>query len=86
LSVVSSKSDQKISHECDILLEAKKILTDYYSNYTQDSNASKLDAFLSEIGDDMNNPFFMMKNTQKSSIETLDTMYIIKKSQLLKLN
>ena len=77
---------QQLNDDCNTLLSAKKIIIDYYSNYETNSNASKLDDCLSEIGNDIDNPFFLMKNNQKSSIQMLDTLYIIKKSKLLHLN
>lgn len=78
--------EQILDEECKILLSAKKILTDYHSTYDEDSNAIKLDNYLSDIGNDMNNPFFMLKNNLKTSTNTLDMLFVMKKSQLLKLN
>ena len=77
---------EKLHSDCEILLQAKKILMDYYSNYKPNSNASKLDLYLSKMGDDMYNPFLMLKENMKLSCETMDSIFIIKKSQILRLN
>lgn len=77
---------QKLESDCETLLQAKKILMDYYSNYKPNSNASKLDLYLSKMGDDMHNPFLMLKENIKSSCEILDSVFIIKKSIQIHLN
>lgn len=86
MSSITLDSDQKLRDDCKILMQAKAIMTDYYSNYSQDSNASKLDAYLTKIGDNMDNPFFMMKNNIKMSSDVIDAIFTIKQSQLLRLN
>lgn len=86
MDIITIDSDQKLKNDCKILMAAKKIMVDYYSNYSKNSNASKLDAYLTEIGDSMDNPFFMLKNNIKMSGKVLDTIFIIKESQLLRLN
>ncbi len=56
---------EKLQGDCKILLQAKKIMNDYYSNYESSSNASKIDRYLTELDVDMDNPFFMMKSNLK---------------------
>jgi len=86
LSLLTQNEEKKLYSECDILLQAKKILTDYYSDYQANSNASKIDRYVTEIDVDMNNPFFMLKDNLQLSTQMLDLIFIIKKSQLLHLN
>lgn len=87
MTILESKViDQQIQNDCRILLAAKKILSDYYSNYETNSNASKLDKYLSTVSNDMENPLFMLKENLKQSGKTLDDIFIIKQSQLLRLN
>ena len=76
---------QRLQEECGNLVAAKKVLSDYYSNYEKESNASKLDKYISEIGHDVNNPFFLIKHNLKSSIETLDMIFVMKQTRLLNL-
>jgi len=76
---------QRLQEECGVLEATKKILSDYYSNYEAESNASKLDKYISEIGHDINNPFFFIKHNLKSSIEILDMIFVIKQTHLLNL-
>lgn len=77
---------ENLHNDCEILLQAKKIMSEYYSNYQSNSNASKIDRYLTEIDVDMNNPFFMFKDNLKLSCEMLDTVFTIKQSQILHLN
>jgi len=72
--------------ECETLLQSMKIIREYYSDYSENSNATKLDTYISEIGNDMNNPIFIMKNNLKSALETMNNIYLIKQSRLLQLN
>lgn len=77
---------QELHKECDTLLQGIQIMNQYYSDYSENSNASKLDSYISEIGNDMNNPIFKMKNNLKSALETINSIYLIKQSRLLNLN
>lgn len=86
MSVTTEKNLQQIDMECNVLLSAKKIIVDYYSNYATDSNASKLDEYVHEIDSDLNNPFFEMKDNIKKALKTMDMLIIIKQSKLLNLN
>lgn len=87
MSVVEEeKHIEKVDSDCKILLQAKKIMSEYYSNYESNSNASKIDRYVTGIDVDMNNPFFMMKDNLKLSCEMLDLIFTIKQSQLLHLN
>lgn len=75
----------RLAEECVTLKQAKKIIGQYQSDYSQDSNATKLDAYMADLSDEDYNedpiPEFKIKLADANKV--LETIFMMKQSQLL---
>ena len=75
----------RLEAECVVLKQAKKIIDQYQSDYSQDSNATKIDAYIAKLSDEdhMDDPMPQFKVKLADANKVLETIFMMKQSQLL---